>query len=446
MITSDLIIIGAGPGGYETAVEAARLGMSVTIIEARHLGGTCLNVGCIPTKCLAHAAEVLTSARRSAELGVTCQNVEFSLAQAVAHKDAVVAQLTTGIATLMKSPGITLVEGKAEFRDAHTVVVGDSSFTAPHIIIATGSSPKRLPIEGATLKNVVTSDELLSLTTMPKRLCVIGGGVIGLELASIFNTFGAEVSVLEFCKEILPNLDKDMAKRLRTALKKQGVSFSTDSRVKRIVETAAGCTVSYDMKGKDVTLEADLVLMAVGRTPNLGELSLEKAGVEYSSRGIIVNENMQTNVDGVYAIGDVNGLHPLAHAAVFQGRRALHHMTGVSDRIRFDLIPSAVYTSPQLATVGLREEDFTEEKPIVHKAFYRANGRAMTMDAADGFMKILADASGCIKGVHILGEQASELIHEATALMNVGADVEQLKAIIHAHPTLSELYTSAALM
>lgn len=445
MNTSDLIVIGAGPGGYETALQAARSGLAVTLIEARHLGGTCLNEGCIPTKCLAHSAELYQQMRQGAAFGVTCQEASLNMEQVIVHKNEVVAQLTAGIASLMKTAGVACVEGTARFIDAHTVAVGDVTYSASHIIIASGSTTKRLPVEGADLECVITSDEILSLTTVPPRLCVIGGGVVGLEFAAIFNAFGSEVTVIEYCKEILPNMDKDMAKRLRTSLKKQGISFYTESGVQRI-EAAEGnsARVTFEQKGKCAEIETDLVLMAVGRAANVGSLNLEAAGVLYSPKGIQVDSDMRTNVDGVYAIGDVNGLCPLAHAATFQGRRALHHILGKADDIKLDLVPSAVFTCPQLATVGKREEDFGEMKPKVYKAFYRANGRALTMGAQDGYMKILADENDRLLGVHILGEQASELIHEAAALINVGASVSQLKDIIHAHPTLSELYLTAA--
>ncbi len=444
MHNTDLIIIGAGPGGYETAVHAAKSGLSVVVIEAQHLGGTCLNAGCIPTKCLAHSAELLEAARTGADIGVNVMDVNFDLAQAVAHKNSVVGQLTAGIEALMKTPAITLVTGKAHFAAPGVVVVGDEEYAAKNIIIATGSSAKFLPVEGATLPGVITSTELLNLTALPQRLCIIGGGVIGMEFASIFNAFGTEVTVVEYCKEVLPNMDKDLAKRLRMMLKKRGVAFHTGCGVQCISQLENGSyAVAGDAGGKTVTVETDLVLMAVGRQPNFDGLGLEAAGIEFSPRGIAVDENLCTNVPGVYAIGDVTGLCPLAHAATFQGRRALNHILGKADTINFNLVPAAVFTSPQLASVGLREEDCGEEKPVVYKSFYRANGRALTMGASEGMLKIVTNAEGRILGVHILGEQAAELVHEATALIKQGATVADLDNIIHAHPTLSELYLSA---
>ena len=430
MTTSDLIIIGAGPGGYETAVEAAKAGLTVTLIEAKHLGGTCLNEGCIPTKCLAHSAENLDEKKSIPDL-----------TEIVEHKNKVVRQLVDGIATLMKTPGITLVEGEARLVDTHTVRVGNEDHQAKDIIIATGSMSKFLPIEGAHSAGVITSTEILNLTTAPQRLCIIGGGVIGLEFASIFNQFGSEVTVVEYCKEVLPNSDKDMAKRLRLSLKKKGINILTDSGVKRIEHFENNTSnVVYKNKGKEGIVEADVVLMAVGRTARTEIVEGNTIGIIYDKHGIKVDTNMQTSVPHIYAIGDVNGLCQLAHAATFQGRRALNHILGHKDNIRFDLIPSAVFTSPQLASVGLREEDVTTHKPQVFKSFYRANGRALTMNADEGFLKIVCNEQGRVLGVHIMGEQASELIHEATLLMNYGGTLAQLGDIIHAHPTLSEMY------
>ena len=341
--------------------------MTVTLIEAKHLGGTCLNEGCIPTKCLAHSAEHLHEEKDT-----------LDLTKVVEHKNKIVKQLVDGIAMLMKTPGISLVEGEAHFVDAHTIRVGNEEYQAKDLIIATGSVSKFLPIEGAHSAGVVTSTEILNLTTAPSRLCIIGGGVIGLEFASIFNQFGSEVTVVEFCKEVLPNLDKDMAKRLRLSLKKKGINILTDSGVKRIehLENDASKVV-YENKGKEGIVEADVVLMAVGRTARTEIVEDNTIGITYGKHGIEVDENMQTSVPHIYAIGDVNGLCQLAHAATFQGRRALNHILGRKDNIRFDLIPSAVFTSPQLASVGLREEDVTEHKPLVYKSFYRANGRAL---------------------------------------------------------------------
>lgn len=440
MTQFDLIIIGAGPGGYETALEAAAAGKHVALIEERAAGGTCLHEGCIPTKCLAHSAEVLESVKTAAAFGISCGEASFALPAAVQRKDEVVQRLTAGIDAMLKSAGVERYAGHAMLTADHTVSVGDDTLTAPHIIIATGSEARRLPISGADLPQVITSTEMLNLQEVPRRLCIIGGGVIGMEFAGIFATLGSTVTVVEYCKEILPPFDKDMAKRLRMILKKKGIDFRLESAVERIEAGDGATAVHFSTKGKAATVEADLVLMAVGRAPRVAGLGLEQTAIEHSARGIVTDENMQTTVPGVYAIGDVNNRCQLAHAATFQGRRALHHILGREDGIDFALVPSVVYTQPNLAQVGLREEDFADGKPTAVKAFYRANGRALTMGAEEGMVKLLFDADDRLRGAHILGEGAAEMIHEAAVLIAEGATRSRLHDIIHAHPTLSEMY------
>lgn len=445
----NLIIIGAGPGGYEVAVEAAKEGLQVLIIEKQALGGTCLNEGCIPTKCLCHSAEVLDEVKEAAALGVKVGDVTFDLAAAMARKNTVLDGLRNGIAGLMKTPNITLVEGEAKFAagDPHTVCVGDEKYTADNVMIAAGSVTRYLPIPGAHGRDVITSKEMLELTEVPKRLVIIGGGVIGLEFAGIYNSFGSEVTVVEYCKEILPAFDRDIAKRLRTSLKKKGITFVTGAAVTEVVEEADGTsTVVYDAKGKEGRVVADVVLMAVGRGANVDSLNLEEAGIDFTPRGIKVDENMMTNVKGVYAVGDINGLCQLAHAATFQSYHALNHIVGHKDNIRLDIIPAAVFTTPEAAMVGLTEEA-CEAKGITYKAYksmYRANGRALSMAADEGLVKVLATEDGTILGAHFLGAHASDMIHEIAVLMNHGATINELADMVHAHPSLSEIILAAA--
>ncbi len=452
----NLIIIGAGPGGYETAVKAAKAGLKTVIIEKAALGGTCLNAGCIPTKCLCHSAEV-----HDEVLAAGYDDAAVDIAALVARKDSVVEKLRQGVAMLMKSPGITLVEGEARFVDAHTVAVRkvdgeEEQFTAPNVIIATGSVTKFLPIPGAHAQGVITSTEALNLTTLPKRLCIIGGGVIGMEFASIFRSFGVEVEVVEFMKEILPAFDRDIAKRLRTSLKKRGIGFHVGAAAKAIYE-GEPMRVEFEEKGKLQSLECDLVLMAVGRGANLEAINLDDIGVAYTRRGITVDQDMQTNVPGVYAIGDVNGLCQLAHAATFQGYCALHHILhSVSDtatdgcenpyHAALTVIPAAVFTTPEAAMVGQTEEQLTEAGTEYKalKSFYRANGKALSMDADDGLVKILVAPDGKILGAHILGAHASDLIHEVTVVMRQGGTIHDIAHTVHAHPSLSEILLAAA--
>lgn len=426
-----LLIIGGGPGGYETAVEAAKRGLEVTLISEGPLGGTCLNEGCIPTKTFCHYAELI---EQNIKAGLDCKP---SFAAAAERKQAVVEQLRSGIDMLLKN--VQVVQGRAEFKDSKTVICNGQEYTADKIIIATGSVSASLPIPGA--ESCLTSKEILDLTEVPGSLCVIGGGVIGLEFASIFRSFGSEVNVLEFCPNILPRFDIDLAKRLKQSLSKRGINIELQAQVTRIDENS----VTYIKKDKEFTVQADMVLMAVGRRPNVDGLNLEAAGVDYTRKGITVNDRFETSVPGVYAIGDVTGGIMLAHAATYQGLHALNGICGQQDSIRFNLIPAAVFTMPEVATVGLTEEQCKEQSLKVRplKSFYRANGKAVSMDETDGYCKVIVDNDGKVLGAHIMGAHASDLIHEIAAAMNLGATLEQLQSVIHAHPTLSEVLQSA---
>ena len=443
-----VIIIGAGPGGYETALLAAKRGVEVILIEAGHVGGTCLNEGCIPTKTFCKNAEVLDTLREASAFGVTDLSYAFDFGAVRQRKDAVVEQLRGGVESLLSHKLITLVRGKAAFKDAHTVVVETTEYSADYIIIATGSVSASLPIPGTDLSGVLTSKEILDIEEIPQRLCVIGGGVIGLEFASIFKSFGSEVTVLEYCKDILPRFDTDLAKRLKQSLGKRGIDIQTQAQVLSIEQSGNSLNVKFSKKGKEETVEADKVLMAVGRRPNVTSLNIGDIGVEYSPKGIAVNGNMQTNVPHIYAIGDVNGKMMLAHAATFQGIVALDHIMGMSNEIDLSVMPAAVFTSPEAATVGMTEEECKEKGLAVKclKSFFRANGKAVTMGETDGFCKLIveADEPARILGCHLYGQHSSDIIQEVTALISRKATLEEFRSIIHTHPTLVEVLQSAA--
>lgn len=446
MQSTDLIIIGGGPGGYETALLAAQRGLAVTLIERGNLGGTCLNEGCIPTKTLCRSAALACDMKKAAELGVTVGDWSVDFPTIMARKNAVVEQLRTGVEALMRHPKISLVTGDARFVDALTVEVAGERYAARDVIIATGSTAATLPIEGADLPGVVTSKELLDLYELPQRLTVIGAGVIGLEFASIFHALGSNVTVLEYAREVLPHFDTDMAKRLRQSLGKRGIVIETQAAVKSVAKINSSLAVNYEKKGKTLAVEADVVLMAVGRKANVSSLNLDDVGIDYTQRGITVDDNMITNVPHVYAIGDINGKMMLAHAATFQGVCALNHIMGESCRVRLDVMPAAVFTMPEAATVGLTEEDCKERgiEYVAKKSFFRANGKALSIGEPEGYCKLLVAADHRLLGCHILGAHASDVVQEVCALITRGASCDDLALTIHAHPTLSEVVLSAA--
>ena len=489
-----LIIIGAGPGGYETALLAAKRGVEVVLIESGYVGGTCLNEGCIPTKAFCKNAEVLDGLREAEAFGVTGLSYDFDFKAVAARKNAVVEQLRGGVEGLLGHKLITLVRGKASFKDAHTVLVEPlrhsfacasatssmseeqsdvaicTEYTADYIIIATGSISASLPIPGADLPGILTSREILDLEEVPQRLCVIGGGVIGLEFASVFRSFGSEVTVLEYFKEILPRFDSDLSTRLKQSLGKRGIEINTQAQVTAIEEVPAVISteggdrveksiykVTFTRKGKEEVVEADKVLMAVGRKANVGSLNLADIGLEFTPRGIVVDEKtMQTNVPHIYAVGDINGKMMLAHAATFQGIVALDHIMGIENGIDLSVMPAAVFTSPEAASVGMTEEDCKEAGiPIkALKSFFRANGKAVTMGETDGFCKIIVAAEpkegaespyepGRILGCHLYGPHASDIVQEACALITRKSTLKEFEDIIHTHPTLPEVLQSA---
>ena len=415
MTTTDLIIIGAGPGGYRAAEYAAKQGLKVVIFEGSEVGGTCLNVGCIPTKTYVHSATFEEARERMAQ---------------------VVPQLRAGVEGILSHPNITLVRERGAFVDAHTI----GEYTAPNIIIATGSETKWLPIPGKDDPRVVDSTGLLNLETLPKRLAIIGAGVIGMEFASVFNRFGSEVTVIEYLKECLPALDSDIAKRLRKYLEKRGITFKMKTAVENIAD-----------------IDADVILMATGRKPRV-QPDFAKAGFEYDERqGITVNKNFETTVKGIYAIGDVNGRQMLAHAAEMQAIHAVNHILGKTDNIRFDIMPAAIFTEPEAACVGPTEDQLKEQgiPYVCKKAFWRANGKALAMGETEGMLKLFSSPpesggargglnDGLILGCHAYGAHSADIIQEVSVLMCKHTTIDELADMVHIHPTLSEILKTAA--
>lgn len=441
MTQTDLIIIGSGPGGYQAAAYAARQGLQVVIAEEAFAGGTCLNCGCIPTKALIHDAQKVAAASVSGS---------DRLAAAIDRKNQIVAGMRKGVEALLSQPSVTFLHGHASFVDSHTVTVGDETVTARNIIIATGSHAKMPPVPGLGADevkanpHVVTSEQLLALSALPHHLCIVGAGVIGLEMASVFHAFGSEVSIIEFQKECLPTMDSEMARRLRKAMEKQGIVFHLGCGLQQV----EGNTVTYAnaKKGTTETLQADCILVATGRQANTDGLNLAAADVETDRRGIVVDDNMLTSAPHIYAIGDVNARQMLAHAATFQGYRAVNHIVSKSDHIRLDIMPAAVFTHPEVASVGLTDDHCKQQGMAysVHKAIYRANGRAQASEVTDGLLKLVCDADNRIIGCHALGQDASWMVQEVAALMNVDITLDRLADIVHIHPTLGEIILDAA--
>lgn len=444
---ADLLIIGAGPGGYETALSAAKQGKSVILFNGGELGGTCLNEGCIPTKCLCRNAEVVSLFKEADRFGIDDFTFSFDYNKVLERKNEVINNLKNGVETMLSQAKVTVVNSKAVFKDSKTLIADGVEYVGQNIIIATGSVSKSLPIKGSDLECVMDSTSILKLEYVPASLTIIGGGVIGMEFASIFSQLGSKVTVIEYFKQILPPFDSDIAKRLKQALSKKGIKIITGASAKEIRQNEFyEIEVNYDLKGKEEKVVSSDLLMAVGRSPMVDGLNLEAAGVDFSAKGIPVNDFMQTNVPGIYAIGDVNAKMMLAHVASAQGERALNVINGVPDKIRFDIIPSAVFTVPECGMVGKTEEQCKEEglDISVGTSFFRANGKAMALGETDGICKLIfRKENNNLIGAHILGVEAADLAQQCADLMNRNTTLDELKEIIFGHPTVSEVIISA---
>lgn len=442
-----IIVIGAGPGGYETAIEAAKRGHEVTLFNGDRLGGTCLNEGCIPTKCLCRNAEMVASFKDADKFGVDDFTFTLDYNIVVERKKEVVDTLRSGIESMLKTNKVNVVNAKACFKDAHTVVADGTEHSADYIIIATGSTSKSLPIEGHDLECVKDSTQMLDIEYIPESLTIIGGGVIGMEFANIFASFGSKVTVIEFMKQILPPFDSDIAKRLKQTLSKKGINIITGASAKKIEQNEDyEVVVTYEAKGKEETVVSTDLLMAVGRAPRVDGLNLEAAGVEYSPKGITVDDWMRTNVPHIFAIGDVNARMMLAHVATYQGIHALNAIDGKEDHINFDIVPSAVFVVPECGMVGLTEEACKAQGIEIHKgqSFFRANGKALAMGETDGLCKLIfRKDDGKLIGAHIMGIEAADLAQQCADLMNAGLTKEGIEDVIFGHPTVSEVILSA---
>ena len=433
----DIVIIGAGPGGFDTALHAAHLGLNVTLIEKHKVGGTCLNYGCIPTKALYHNAKHIKDLKTIDTFGIQLEQFSIDNSVIKSRKESIVENQIKNIHTSLKKAGVELIDGIGEIVSPNIVLVNDTEIETKHIIIATGSVPSKISFEGDNYDVVHTSRDILSLEEWPKEMVVVGAGVIGCEMAGIFNQFGTNVTIVEYMDEILPPLDKDIKKRARNLFKRQGLTIYTKSAFKKVVKEEDGYKAIIEQKGKEVSIPTDYVLLSTGRLPNFGGLDLDRLGVEYTKHGIKVNENKQTSVPNIYAIGDVNGELMLAHKATYDGIKVVHHILGEETGIHFDEVPSVVFTFPEIATVGKTEEEMTGEYRA-NKYLFKTNAKAECLNETDGFVKLIVDENDILVGAHIIGAHASDLIHEATSLIYNKMNINDCKQIIHAHPTISE--------
>jgi dihydrolipoamide dehydrogenase len=451
----DVIVIGAGPGGYVCAIRAAQLGLKVGVVEKREaLGGTCLNIGCIPSKALLYASEAFADAGHGfAHLGVMAEP-KLDLARMMKHKDETVAANVNGVAFLFKKNKIDWIKGEGSILGTGRVrvktAVSEVVYNATHIVIATGSDVAKLPGVEIDENVVVSSTGAIALPTVPKKLIVVGAGVIGLELGSVWRRLGAEVTVVEFLDRILPGMDGEVAKSFQRILEKQGFKFLLAHKVAKVDNTGQGASVTVEPAagGEAKSLQADVVLVAIGRRPYTAGLGLEQAGVALERGQIVIDNHFRTNVEGIYAIGDAVRGPMLAHKAEDEGVALAEILAGQAGHVNYDVIPGVVYTSPEVAVVGKSEEELKAAgiAYTVGKFPFLANGRARAMRQTEGFVKVLADAAtDRVLGVHIIGFGAGEMIHEAAVLMEFGGSSEDLARTCHAHPTMSEAVKEAAM-
>ncbi len=452
----DVIVIGGGPGGYVCAIRSAQLGMKTACIESRGtLGGTCLNVGCIPSKSLLHSAEMYYKANTEFDkIGISTGGLSLDVSKMMQHKLKTVDGLTKGIEFLFKKNKVTYYKGHGSFDSANTVNIkkldgSDDQIKGKHIIIATGSSVSNLPNIKIDEKVVVSSTGALSLEKVPPKMVVIGGGVIGLELGSVWMKLGADVEVIEYLDHILPGMDKEISDNFQKILKKQGMKFHLSSKVTSVQNNGSGAVVEFEKDGSGNSLEADIVLVSVGRKANTEGLKLENINIATDDRGRVkVDGHFKSNVNGVYAIGDVIAGPMLAHKAEEEGIAVVEMIAGKYGHVNYDVIPGVVYTHPEVASVGKTEEELKKLniEYNVGKFPFMANSKAKVNDEADGFVKILADKkTDKVLGVHILGPDAGNLIAELALAMEFGASSEDIARTCHAHPTLTEAVKEAAL-
>lgn len=450
-IETDTIVIGAGPGGYVAAIRAAQLGQKVTIVEKGELGGVCLNVGCIPSKALLHVSHVFQEAQHSDNLGIIAKDVELKFDKVQDFKKSVVNKLTGGVEGLLKGNKVEIVKGEAYFHDSNSLRVMDEksaqTYNFKNAIIATGSRPIEIP-NFKFGERVIDSTGALNLQEAPKKLVVVGGGYIGSELGTAFANFGTEVTILEGAKDILGGFEKQMTQPVKKKMKEKGIEIVTEAMAKSAEETADGVKVTYEAKGEEKSIEADYVLVTVGRRPNTDEMGLEELGLKFADRGLLeVDDQSRTSIKNIFAIGDIVPGLPLAHKASYEGKVAAEAISGEKSAVDYIGMPAVCFTEPELATVGYNEAQAKEEG-LDYKASkfpYAANGRALSLDDTTGFVKLLTlKEDGNLIGAQVVGTGASDIIAELGLAIESGMNAEDIALTVHAHPTLGEMSMEAA--
>ena len=445
----DLVVVGAGPGGYVCALRAAQLGLKVAVVEKEKAGGTCLNVGCIPSKALLDSTEIFSEIKENNEHGIETKEAIMNWGTLQKRREGIVNNLTSGVEFLLKKAKIDYFEGCAQVKSRHTVVVGRSNLATKNVVLATGSKPIEIPFLPFDGQKIIDSTQALSQEKIPKDMIVVGGGYIGLEMASVYNRIGTKVTVIEMMDTIVPLMDPDISKQLKKSLKKQGIKFKTSTKVTGCKKTKKNIILNLEKNNKKDKQTAEQVLVAVGRTPNRGGINLEALGVKTNERGFVtIDEKMETSQEGIYAIGDLVPGPMLAHKASEEGVVVAERIAGKHTTFNYELIPSVVYTHPEGASIG-RNANELKKAGLEFKTGmfpFSASGRAMAIGCTEGFVKVLADKkTDEILGVHILGPKASELIGEAAMAMGFCGTAEDVGIFIHAHPTLSEALKEASL-
>ncbi|MCL2321115.1 MAG: dihydrolipoyl dehydrogenase [Oscillospiraceae bacterium] len=437
-----IAILGSGPAGYVAAIRASQLGASVALIEEKDIGGVCMNRGCIPTKALLRTSEIASFIKRSKEFGIDSHMDNINWNYALDLKSRIVKNNNIGIEQLLNAKGVTIIRGRGEVLSNHRIIVLTSEesieITCEKMILATGSSPLLPNIKGIDSKGVITSDEALNLNVLPKDIIIIGAGVIGLEFATMFNSLGVKVTVIELLDRILPDQDSEISAELLKIMKRQGISFKLSASVKEIQKANVGLTVSYEQGEKTFTKSSEKVLIAVGR--RLNSSLFQNLPLDIEKKAIVVDEYMETNIKGIYAAGDVTGGKLLAHLAFAEGKVAAENALGICTRVNYNAVPSCIYTNPEVASVGMTEDEATQLGILakVGRFDLKNNSRALTLSERNGFVKVIADENNTIIGSQILGVNASEMISELTLAITLKAKASDLADMIHPHPTLSE--------